>query len=209
LVNQYCKLYYSTQVPKVFGQVKAKAQGSGMALLQVGSLFLLFRFNITALNNCFQLHTEVNVEHPWQLAPLPNGSFFDLSVEHLLFHGKNNSIMDMTVCARYINSALLRMVCRNASPTYCRGIGQSPELAVLEIGMPTGYIATNDVLRKYVQSHEVPGLRRAEQIGSNVHFYLQNVSHSYGFFTPDFCMNIHAHYRPNHAVFAGKITIVI
>ncbi|ELT87097.1 hypothetical protein CAPTEDRAFT_227765 [Capitella teleta] len=123
------------EIPKVFGQVKARAEGTGMALLQ--------------------LHTEVNVEYPWQQAPLANGSFYDVSLENLFFHGKNFSIMEITLCVR--------------------SLGHNSELTILEVGLPTGYIATNDVLRRYVQSHQVPGLSRAEQIGSKVHFYLQNV----------------------------------
>ena len=42
--------------------------------------------------------------------------------------------------------------------------------------VPTGYIVTNDVLRAYAQSGEVPTLRRAEQFGRKLIFYFDYVS---------------------------------
>lgn len=47
--------------------------------------------------------------------------------------------------------------------------------AVLEMHVPTGYIATNDVLRAYAQSGKVPTLRRAEQYGRKLVFYFDYV----------------------------------
>ena len=66
-------------MPKVYGQVKAEVAGTGMALLQ--------------------LHTQMNVEYPHKQAPMPNGTFFNVTLDKLYFSGKNFSIMDVTACA--------------------------------------------------------------------------------------------------------------
>lgn len=42
--------------------------------------------------------------------------------------------------------------------------------------IPTGYVVTNDVLREYAQSGEVPTLRRAESYGRKVVYYFDYVS---------------------------------
>lgn len=41
--------------------------------------------------------------------------------------------------------------------------------------VPTGYIATNDVLRAYAQSGKVPTLHRVEQYGRKLVFYFDYV----------------------------------
>ena len=48
-------------------------------------------------------------------------------------------------------------------------------MAVLEIHVPTGYVVTNDVLRAYAQSGDVPVLRRAEAYGRKVVVYFDYV----------------------------------
>ena len=49
-------------------------------------------------------------------------------------------------------------------------------MTVMEIGIPTGFIVMNDVLRHYVLSGVVPTLGRAESYGRKVIFYLDYVS---------------------------------
>lgn len=51
--------------------------------------------------------------------------------------------------------------------------------AVLEMYVPTGYIATNDVLRAYARSGEVPTLHRVEQYGRKLVFYFDYVSYEF------------------------------
>ena len=61
-------------------------------------------------------------------------------------------------------------------------------MAVLEIHVPTGYVVTNDVLRAYAQSGDVPMLRRAESYGRKVVFYFDHVGHtSFSNFTVRLC----------------------
>ena len=67
------------QIPKVYGQVKAKVMGTGMALLQ--------------------LHTQMNVEYQHMIMPKPNGTFFNVTFDKLFFSGKNFSIFEVTACA--------------------------------------------------------------------------------------------------------------
>ena len=50
-------------------------------------------------------------------------------------------------------------------------------MAVLEVHVPTGYVITNDVLRAYAQSGDVPTLRRAEAYDRKVVFYFDYVSY--------------------------------
>ena len=54
-------------------------------------------------------------------------------------------------------------------------------MAVIEVGIPTGYIIVNDVLRSYVQSAEVPTLSRAEFYEQKAVFYLDYVSSGFLF----------------------------
>ena len=49
-------------------------------------------------------------------------------------------------------------------------------LTVMEVEVPTGYVAVNDVLREYVQSGEVPNLGRAEYKNNRLFFYIDYVS---------------------------------
>ena len=55
-------------------------------------------------------------------------------------------------------------------------ISERTGLAVMEIDIPTGYRITNDVLRSYAQSGDVPTMRRAEEYGRKVVYYFDYVS---------------------------------
>ncbi|KAK2155983.1 hypothetical protein LSH36_224g01020, partial [Paralvinella palmiformis] len=57
-------------------------------------------------------------------------------------------------------------------------ISRRSGLAALEVHIPTGYVVTNDVLRRYVQSGEVPTLRRAERYARKVVFYFDYLDSS-------------------------------
>ena len=48
-------------------------------------------------------------------------------------------------------------------------------LTVMEVELPTGYVIMNDDMRLYVQSGEVPTLRRAFYYSKKVVFYLDYV----------------------------------
>jgi len=56
-------------------------------------------------------------------------------------------------------------------------------LTVMEVELPTGYVIMNDDMRLYVQSGEVPTLRRAFYYSKKVVFYLdyvcRNISYIY------------------------------
>lgn len=49
-------------------------------------------------------------------------------------------------------------------------------LTVLEIDLPSGYVAMNNTLRDYVRSGKVPNLRRAEMYYKKIVFYFDYVS---------------------------------
>ncbi|KAI0207911.1 Complement C3 [Lamellibrachia satsuma] len=74
---------HAIKVPKAWGSVRAKVQGSGLALLQMS--------------------TKVNVEHPEQIEQPPERSF-DLEVDNLLFWGRNGSHMEMNICIRWVRT---------------------------------------------------------------------------------------------------------
>ncbi|ELT94901.1 hypothetical protein CAPTEDRAFT_205407 [Capitella teleta] len=119
----------------VWGSSRGRAQGTGMALMQMA--------------------TSVNVEYENQILPAAEGKYFDIHIEHFNFTGRNFSIIEITPCAMW-----------------SRGdISPRSGLAVIELHVPTGYVVTNDVLRAYAQSGEVPTLRRAETYDRKVVFY--------------------------------------
>ena len=73
-------------------------------------------------------------------------------------------------------------MCINISHGRCYGcswlrkdISNTTGLTVLEVELPTGYVIMNDDLRLYVQSGEVPTLRRAFYYSQKVVFYLDYV----------------------------------
>lgn len=68
----------SFQVPKVWGSIRARAQGTGVALIQ--------------------LETQMNVEFDKLISPKPNGSFFGIQLENMRLYGKNFSIFEADVC---------------------------------------------------------------------------------------------------------------
>ena len=56
-----------------------------------------------------------------------------------------------------------------------KDISMTTGLTVLEVELPTGYVIMNDDLRLYVQSGDVPTLRRAFYYSKKVVFYLDYV----------------------------------
>lgn len=73
--------YVDTQrfeVPKVWGSIRARAQGTGVALIQ--------------------LEAQMNVEFEKLIAPKPNGTFFGIQLENMKLYGKNFSIFEADVC---------------------------------------------------------------------------------------------------------------
>ncbi|KAI0217799.1 Alpha-2-macroglobulin-P [Lamellibrachia satsuma] len=109
-----------------------------------------------------QMQTKVNVEWPEMQDPKPNGSaFYDATIDNLRLHGRNFSIMEMDVCASWSR----------------KDISMTTGLTVLEVELPTGYVIMNDDLRLYVQSGDVPTLRRAFYYSKKVVFYLDYVEY--------------------------------
>lgn len=123
------------EVYPVWGSVRGRAQGTGLALMQ--------------------LATQVNVEYSHQILPAAEEHYFDVELAEYTFSGRNFSIFNVKPCARW------------ARPDISPRSGH----AVLEMYVPTGYIATNDVLRAYARSGEVPTLHRVEQYGRKLVFY--------------------------------------
>ncbi|KAK6185943.1 hypothetical protein SNE40_008070 [Patella caerulea] len=126
----------SAYIPDVWGAMRILTQGTGRALMQ--------------------LTTTVNVEYPWLLKPTQDEiKFFDLMVDELKYHGRNFSIMEMSICASWVYTE--------------RSLTSG--LAVIEVDIPTGYVVMNDTLRDYVQSGIVPNLKRAEFYNRKVVYY--------------------------------------
>ena len=109
-----------------------------------------------------QLETLVNVEYPNLQEPQPIANFFKVYTLAPEYAGKNFSIMHVTCCAQWMRPEL----------------SNHSGMAVIEIDVPTGYVITNDVLRAYAQSGDVPLLRRAESYARKVVFYFDYVSTS-------------------------------
>ena len=110
-----------------------------------------------------QLETLYNVEYNRLQTPEPLAKYFDVYTLPPEYSGKNFSIMQVTSCARWSRP----------------DISNHSGMAVLEIDVPTGYVVTNDVLRAYAQSGDVPLLRRAESYDRKVIFYFDYVSNYY------------------------------
>ncbi|CAD5111927.1 DgyrCDS1188 [Dimorphilus gyrociliatus] len=72
---------HTLEIPKVWGSVRARAQGTGVALIQ--------------------LETQMNVEFGFQQFPRPNQSFFQIELENLRLYGKNFSIFEADVCGTW------------------------------------------------------------------------------------------------------------
>ena len=75
-------------------------------------------------------------------------------------------------------------------------------MAVIEVGIPTGYIIVNDVLRSYVQSAEVPTLSRAEFYEQKAVFYLDYVSSGFLFLAD-------VEYLDTHLTYSGRPFFVL
>jgi len=106
-----------------------------------------------------QLETKVNVEYPDQIRPAAQSNYFNISISEI-FTGRNASIMQSTICAKWSRP----------------DISEQSGLTVIEAHLPTGYVITNDVLRAYAQSGDVPTLRRAEAYGRKIVFYFDYLS---------------------------------
>ena len=65
---------------KIYGQVKALAQGTGLALIQMDVAY--------------------NVEYEYQVRNPTGGKYFDLEIDSIRFHGFNFSNMEAVLCAR-------------------------------------------------------------------------------------------------------------
>ena len=67
------------QIPRAFGQVRARAKGTGYAMLQ--------------------MDYNQNTEKTWQVSG-PEFTSYDVEVANIAYSGHNSSIMDMTLCTR-------------------------------------------------------------------------------------------------------------
>ena len=67
----------------MWGSVRGRAQGTGMAIMQ--------------------LTTNVNVEYDNLIEPVAEGKFFDVELLQTNYTGRNFSIMELTPCARYLH----------------------------------------------------------------------------------------------------------
>ncbi|KAK3086825.1 hypothetical protein FSP39_024074 [Pinctada imbricata] len=79
--DNYTNMEY-VWIPKVFGQVRPSAQGTGRAMIQ--------------------LTTTVNVEYPFQIRnPVDTQLFYLLDNPDINFYGRNFSVIQMTPCVSY------------------------------------------------------------------------------------------------------------
>ncbi|XP_054709212.1 CD109 antigen-like [Uloborus diversus] len=122
-------------IPNAYGAVIVKAQGSGLALVQ--------------------LSVQYNVDWKHLMIPPPLPAF-NLDVK---FHysGRNSSHITFRSCQSW---TLL-------SESKASG------MAVLEIGIPTGYIIEQHELHGYVRSHMVRNLREARFQEGKITFYFE------------------------------------
>lgn len=135
----------SSYIPQGFtyGTIGVQAQGVGRSMMQ--------------------LTTTVHVEYPWLLKKTVDEiQFFELTAENTRFTGRNDSIMEMTPCVRWVYTER----------------SQQSGLTVLEIDLPTGFVIMNHTLRDYVRSKQVPNLKRAEMYYNKVVFYFSHVDTS-------------------------------
>ena len=86
--------------------------------------------------------SEVNVEHLPQIRNNPVHAF-DLWVENLEFYGRNQSLMQMTVCARWLLTDLWA----------------DSGMATLEVELPTGFVSRKDVLKSLAPRSRFPVFR--------------------------------------------------
>ncbi|KAA0185292.1 hypothetical protein FBUS_04152, partial [Fasciolopsis buskii] len=149
------KQNYSTMTRTIFppdevwGDVTMRAEGTGRLLLQ--------------------MDVAVNVEYPpLQKMPMsPNNTqnvmrSFEIECNPG-FAGRNNSIMLMSTCGRWVGTA------EGPEPLQRSG------MTVFTVGLPTGFVVLNDDLRNYVTSRKVPNLRFARTWGNTVHFFFNSV----------------------------------
>ncbi|KAL4235441.1 endopeptidase inhibitor [Mactra antiquata] len=135
----------SNYVPQdyTFGSIRVTAQGVGRSMMQ--------------------LTTTVNVEYGFLLKETQDQiQFFELTSDYTRFTGRNESVLLMTPCVRWV---------------YLEKSQQSG-LTVLEIDIPTGYVIMNHTLRDYVQNGGVPNLKRAEFYYRKVVFYFTHIDNS-------------------------------
>ena len=67
----------------MWGSVRGRAQGSGLALMQLG--------------------THVNVEYSHQILPAAEDKYFDVELLMSNYTGKNFSIIELNPCARSVH----------------------------------------------------------------------------------------------------------
>lgn len=123
------------QIPNAWGSFIVKAQGSGLALLQL----------------------SVNYNVDWKhLITSPPMNAFQLDVRSD-FYGRNSSHVLIKSCQSW---SLLAE-------------SDSSGMAVLEVGIPTGYRIQQQELHEYVQSHQVRNLREARFTERKITFYFE------------------------------------
>ncbi|CAH8437455.1 unnamed protein product [Dicrocoelium dendriticum] len=158
--SNYSTLTSTTFNPfDVWGDITMKAEGTGRLLLQ--------------------LDVRVNVEYP-QMQKMPRNPQNTQEVMRSFeiecvpgFAGRNNSIMLMNACGRWVGTAGVEPMAQSG-------------MAVFTIGLPTGYVVLNDDLRDYVNSGAVPNLRFARAWPRTVHFFFDTIT------TNDTCIRFRA-----------------
>ncbi|KFM78461.1 Alpha-2-macroglobulin, partial [Stegodyphus mimosarum] len=123
------------EIPEAHGAIIVKAQGSGLALVQ--------------------LSVQYNVDRKHLMTPPPIPAF-NLEVKPY-FSGRNRSHITIKSCQSWTLQSESKV----------------SGMAVLEVGIPTGYIIEQHELHGYVRSHIVRNLREARFEEGKVTFYFE------------------------------------
>ncbi|XP_035217287.1 CD109 antigen-like isoform X3 [Stegodyphus dumicola] len=123
------------EIPEAHGAIIVKAQGSGLALIQ--------------------LSVQYNVDRKHLMTPPPIPAF-NLEIKPY-FSGRNRSHITIKSCQSWTLQSESKV----------------SGMAVLEVGIPTGYIIEQHELHGYVRSHIVRNLREARFEEGKVTFYFE------------------------------------
>ena len=160
-MDNYALMKFATVPPEAaFLTVRNTLDGIGMGLLQ--------------------MTTWKNVEYTFLIRQPQVGPLFLLENfnESLSFSGFNSSILTMKPCVRYVGG----LVNSPQDPRYHQKLRTG--MAVLEVYLPSGYVALNSTLNRMVaemQEQEryygrVPRIRRAENYFGKIVYYFDYVS---------------------------------
>ncbi|XP_068245267.1 CD109 antigen-like isoform X1 [Palaemon carinicauda] len=104
-----------------------------------------------------QLTSKYHIADPSLLVSAPTPAF------HLktraTWHGHNGSALTFISCSRWL----------------FKETSDSSGVSVLEITVPTGYGASSEALKRYVDSKEIPHLRRADFLERKLKFYFEKL----------------------------------